>query len=897
MGADAGDIYLVEEDSKTYIADGYGDWAEFNAINVDQSLVTGSTNPVAGGAVKTAVDAKADDSDVVHKTGQEEISGAKTFNAQLFLNGGVSRSDSTGELIIVGGTHDNDVHQGAKLVLRGGDATGKEGSWLLQARADINGATVNKPLMGKPDGTLTWDSKDITGDTKKTDIMTSVKFYGAAGNGSLDDTVSFTSAYSAVSGKPAKEIYVPSGTYLVDDANSTLKSKKVFSLCEGEGVLHYKNGSWNPMRNPGNTDALASRIISEFKFGSGMESTVQALGIIDDYVFTCQNRANNQFTIAMFQLPASETDTAVSVNLASQGGLSKVAEKTFTVSSIGSSHCGMCHPVWANASKTSATIYVIHQNIWSVVTWNMTTPANSTISSVDHSTNIYRNETRSVGCVSTDKTRLAFCGYVSSKPSNFGLTAPYWCITIYDFTAYLNKGNNVIYPEQQIHIPRADGRITLSGMAMDNKHIYILSCTDTVYSAKNLTIISRDGSEIRDIKLSGIVSSLLSAFRFGSSNRYCYMYEAEGLAFWKDSLVFYDKFYTGTAASYCTCAGSTYVCLNSCTNKPPSDTEYWHRVDGTRSGASAWSATTAYTGLGSKVFSKFFIGIAPLGTWPTKEKPIKAHVAALDGTTVSASGPMSLDSTSREFVFGHRVQTGEFFANALINDDGLRLYKVDQQVARNSAYLSDGTLINCRLQPDNNTQSTLWPAAGNSDNANLRIYGHTWPGTSNKYSLGLASRLWSVVYAKTGSINTSDRRQKTDIDDVDEALMRAWGKVRFVVFRLKDSVREKGDAARIHVGCIAQEIMEAFESEGLDVTRYGFFCHDRWEAQPATYRKENVYDDRGRIVDVREVLDTPAQPAGDAYALRYEEALALECAYLRWRMDRLENTLFNNGEV
>ena len=36
-------------------------------------------------------------------------------------------------------------------------------------------------------------------------------------------------------------------------------------------------------------------------------------------------------------------------------------------------------------------------------------------------------------------------------------------------------------------------------------------------------------------------------------------------------------------------------------------------------------------------------------------------------------------------------------------------------------------------------------------------------------------------------------------------------------------------------------------------------------------------------------------PAGDRYGIRYEEALALEAAYQRWRMDKLEVTLIEKG--
>ena len=38
----------------------------------------------------------------------------------------------------------------------------------------------------------------------------------------------------------------------------------------------------------------------------------------------------------------------------------------------------------------------------------------------------------------------------------------------------------------------------------------------------------------------------------------------------------------------------------------------------------------------------------------------------------------------------------------------------------------------------------------------------------------------------------------------------------------------KGDAARIHVGVIAQEVQDVFEANGLDVNQYGIFCSDTW---------------------------------------------------------------------
>lgn len=177
--------------------------------------------------------------------------------------------------------------------------------------------------------------------------------------------------------------------------------------------------------------------------------------------------------------------------------------------------------------------------------------------------------------------------------------------------------------------------------------------------------------------------------------------------------------------------------------------------------------------------------------------------------------------------------------------------------------------------------------------------GSMHPGTDNSTTLGRNSNRWSVVYAGTTSISTSDERTKSNIVSPDEALMRAWGKVNFKIFQFKDAFERKGKDARLHCGVIAQQVIEAFKSEGLDATRYGLLCYDKWEDE---------YEDV-EVVDTPEVVDadgnvTPAKThietklvtkAGDRYGIRYEEALALEAAYKRWRLDKIEATLAEKG--
>lgn len=182
-----------------------------------------------------------------------------------------------------------------------------------------------------------------------------------------------------------------------------------------------------------------------------------------------------------------------------------------------------------------------------------------------------------------------------------------------------------------------------------------------------------------------------------------------------------------------------------------------------------------------------------------------------------------------------------------------------------------------------------------------RVYPTTYfyPKADNVVSVGTSAARFTQVYASTGTINTSDEREKTSIVDPEEALMRAWGRVNFKVFQFKDAFEKKGADARLHCGVIAQQVIEAFKSEGLDATQYGLLCYDKWEDE---------YEDI-EVVDTPEIVNeegnvTPAKthvehrlvtPAGDRYGIRYEEALALEAAYQRWRMDKLEATLVTMG--
>ena len=119
--------------------------------------------------------------------------------------------------------------------------------------------------------------------------------------------------------------------------------------------------------------------------------------------------------------------------------------------------------------------------------------------------------------------------------------------------------------------------------------------------------------------------------------------------------------------------------------------------------------------------------------------------------------------------------------------------------------------------------ATITFFATNTDTQTLR------PRTDSTYSLGGASRRWTTVYATKATINTSDEREKEQIGDINEAVLRAWGNVEYQQFKFKDAVALKGSGARWHFGLVAQRVKEVFEAEGLDPFAYGILCYDEWD--------------------------------------------------------------------
>jgi hypothetical protein len=158
--------------------------------------------------------------------------------------------------------------------------------------------------------------------------------------------------------------------------------------------------------------------------------------------------------------------------------------------------------------------------------------------------------------------------------------------------------------------------------------------------------------------------------------------------------------------------------------------------------------------------------------------------------------------------------------------------------------------------------------------------------------LGTSSYRWGQIYSTSSSISTSDRNEKQDINEITESERKVASKIvdLFRTFRMKDAVSKKGDEARLHNGVIAQDLIEVFQSEGLNAHRYGLFCYDDiWlvdgenELYETVYEKDDSEDDGVKEVKVKTGVfadkDTPGAVATPGpYSIRYEELLCFVVA-------------------
>jgi hypothetical protein len=226
------------------------------------------------------------------------------------------------------------------------------------------------------------------------------------------------------------------------------------------------------------------------------------------------------------------------------------------------------------------------------------------------------------------------------------------------------------------------------------------------------------------------------------------------------------------------------------------------------------------------------------------------------------------------------------YFNRRTNDGGIVEFAQDGSTVGNIGSLGD-TIYVAGASGGIRLLSNQWRPVDNAGNA-----------SDNTTDIGQINVRLDDIYATNGTIQTSDRNEKQDIEELTEAEQRVAVACKGLLrkFRWQDAVAEKGDDARIHFGIIAQDLQDAFAAEGLDAGDYAMFISTTWyekevevPAVEAVEAVEATYDDEGaeltpavEAVEAKDAYtrtDTEDEPT-DGYTertrlgVRYPELLA-----------------------
>ena len=203
----------------------------------------------------------------------------------------------------------------------------------------------------------------------------------------------------------------------------------------------------------------------------------------------------------------------------------------------------------------------------------------------------------------------------------------------------------------------------------------------------------------------------------------------------------------------------------------------------------------------------------------------------LVGKTSTGSGTAGIELTHNDIIIGTRNADVCQYLNRLTSDGSIIGFQKDGTTKGNIGILSSAA------------SSTIYLASGatSSSGTGLKFVSAAFTdnilpcrgdGSSvdNVIDLGSSSTRFDDIYATNGTIQTSDRNLKQDIQELSDAEKRVATACKGLLRRYKynSAVAEKGDDARYHFGIIAQDLQNAFVNEGLDAGDYGMFISETW---------------------------------------------------------------------
>lgn len=195
-------------------------------------------------------------------------------------------------------------------------------------------------------------------------------------------------------------------------------------------------------------------------------------------------------------------------------------------------------------------------------------------------------------------------------------------------------------------------------------------------------------------------------------------------------------------------------------------------------------------------------------------------------------------------------------------------------------YDDSGTLLGAAFTVTRSSGLTVFSNA-------VTVNGVLLPNVDNTFNLGSGTFRWGTVFAGTGTINTSDAREKSQLMALSPTELAVAKTLAAGIssYQWQDAIAAKGqDKARLHIGVTAQAVQSAFAAQGLDANRYGMFTYDEWADQPA------LLDGDGNVL-------TPAVSAGNRYGVRYDELAMFILAAQEQRLATLESRLSSGSDI
>lgn len=214
------------------------------------------------------------------------------------------------------------------------------------------------------------------------------------------------------------------------------------------------------------------------------------------------------------------------------------------------------------------------------------------------------------------------------------------------------------------------------------------------------------------------------------------------------------------------------------------------------------------------------------------------------------------------YIDGGRIMTGTVSASTL---EGGEIYLLDASGRRAGSFTLEGSSSSSgRAIRIESGAIAIMSQAGDvylesGDGATLQLSddcafaADIRPSSAGRYSCGTSSRPWSDVYAESGTVSTSDRNKKHDIEPLPDKYVAMLDLVLPKRFKLNS-----GTSGRCHVGFVAQDVEAAMEAVGIDSLEFGGWVKDQ--------------DENGE----------------DVYMLRYTEFIAILWAKIKALEARLE---------